>query len=103
MRFKTNAIIVYTPTVKYLLQKWEQAFQEMVSMAQEPLCTSGFDGTHSEHSGHYHGRALDFNVSEVPFELRKPLENRVRELLGPDYYVELESDHYHLQRNKNTF
>jgi hypothetical protein len=103
MRFKTNTIIIHTPTVKFILAVWERAFKETVSAAYEPECTSGMDGTHSEHSGHYHGRALDFSSSIVPFHLRKNLENRARELLGPDFYIELESHHFHVQRNHDTF
>ncbi len=105
MKFKQNVIIMFNSTCQNILSMWEQACQNIILVEYEPECTSGFDGTHSLESGHYYGRSLDFSLKEVPFELRWPLKHQAQDLLGADYLVLLEAgkNHYHIQRQKDSF
>jgi len=104
MNFKPNVIVIFNPTILRMMEAFEQACQEIVSMTYVPTVTSGLEGTHSNAmSGHYFARSIDFRSKDVPFELRMPLKNRAQELLGSDYLVLLEDNHYHIQRQKESF
>lgn len=68
----------------------------------EAVITSGADGKHSRTSKHYPENnasglveALDFRTWNVLHPGRVAL--RIREKLGPDYDVVLESDHIHIE------
>lgn len=65
------------------------------------MCSSGLEGSHSEESGHYHGRALDIHKHDMPVHLVGKVVERVAQILGPDYYVEHELSHIHIQKNKD--
>ena len=103
MDFLPNTVVIWTVTNLTIKAAWEEACQQIISMVYVPTLTSGMEGKHSLESGHYHGRALDFRSKDVPFELRMPLKNRAQELLGSDYLVLLEDNHYHVQRQKESF
>ena len=103
MNFLPNTVVIWTVTNIAIKEAWEAACQQVISMIYVPTLTGGMEGQHSLESGHYHGRALDFRSKDVPFELRMPLKNRVQELLGADYLVLLEDNHFHVQRQKESF
>lgn len=103
MKFKTNVVICFNETCQFILASWAEACCRAVSMTYEPTCTSGMDGTHSISSGHYYGRSLDFRVRDIPFELRRNVQTAAQELLGPSYLVLLEQNHFHVQRQHDSF
>ena len=103
MKFKANVIVIFNPTVQTIMDGWEKACHAVISLRYEPTVTSGMDGAHSLDSGHYYGRALDFRSSDIPFTIRANLVAAAQEILGPKYFVLLESDHIHIQRQKDSF
>lgn len=109
MNFVPNITTTWTLTNLAIKDAYEQACKEILGPMYIPTCTSGNSGDHSIESGHFHGRALDFRSHDIP-EVKKPLlTKRMIELLGPNYYMVLErnletkQEHFHVQRNKNTF
>jgi uncharacterized protein YcbK (DUF882 family) len=63
----------------------------------ELMLTSGIEGAHSRGSLHYAGSAADLRTQSVPLEKLKPLVERIRIALGPDFDVVLESNHLHIE------
>lgn len=103
MLFKLNIQIVFNATCLFILESWTEACKRAVSMTYEPTCTSGLDGKHSDHSGHYYGRALDFRSRDVDYHLRENLKQAAQEILGPHFLVLLEQNHFHIQRQHDSF
>ena len=67
----------------------------------ECIVTSANDSTHSQHSLHYLGRALDFRTKNYPGS-RTLLRNNVAAALGDDFDVVLEdvggeNEHLHVE------
>ena len=102
--FKPNVIVVWTHTNIEIADGFCQACTE-VYPGYIPTLTSGSDGIHSDQSGHYYGRALDFRSHDLPNDgnLIWQIKERWEELLGVNYLCILEGDHFHLQRQKNSF
>jgi len=103
MRFKTNVTVTFTKTNKAILGAFKRSCQEVLGVGYEPEITSGLEGTHSEESGHYHGRALDFHKHDIPVTLLPKILDLTSTYLGADYYLLNHETHIHIQRNKNTF
>ena len=63
------------------------------------VITSGTDGTHMVGSKHYTGEALDFRTQGVESTTLNLWVERVKERLGPDYQVIIESTppHIHIE------
>lgn len=61
------------------------------------VITSGCDGKHMPTSLHYTGHALDFRTREFPVEALQEVRARLKAVLGPDYDVVLEKDHFHVE------
>jgi hypothetical protein len=61
--------------------------------SEEPVITSTWEGTHSSSSWHYFCRALDFRLPKNVDGMIDVLKNR----LGKDYDVVLESTHIHIE------
>lgn len=59
--------------------------------------TSGTDGSHSKNSLHYAGLAVDTRTRDIAKEFHKELTRRLREALGSEFDVVLESDHIHIE------
>jgi hypothetical protein len=59
--------------------------------------TSGRDGRHIPGSLHAKGRAFDFRSRDIPEGDREDLFSEVREALGPEFDVVVESDHVHVE------
>ena len=57
------------------------------------VITSARDGKHNEDSFHYKGQAIDLRTKHVLEALTK----QIKEYLGTDYDVVLESDHIHIE------
>lgn len=102
MRFKLNTTVIFTRTNLTIIKAVEGACLSILGPTYEPECTSGQEGDHSEESGHYHGRALDFKINDIYHTNHDPIKKKVQSLLGPDYFVLLEPTHLHVQRNKDS-
>jgi hypothetical protein len=61
------------------------------------VITSARDGTHSQHSLHYSGNALDLRTYNVPTEALSLLFLDLKHALGEQFDVVLESDHFHIE------
>jgi hypothetical protein len=59
--------------------------------------TSGSDGQHMPRSLHYKGKALDFRTRDVPASQRYKIVKSVKQRLGADFDVVLETDHLHIE------
>src|SRR5690349_11589925 len=64
----------------------------------ECVITAGNDGTHSETSEHYAGRAVDLRINNLPSPIvdGRAIVSELTQALGRDYQVLLETDHIHL-------
>lgn len=62
----------------------------------EAIFTSGSDGKHSTGSEHYVGHALDWRTRHLPLETAKAIAADVKDRLGPDFDILLESAPPHL-------
>lgn len=85
------------PTTRRIIDAAEYAFGKYNI---QPTITSAMDGTHVANSKHYSGDALDFRIWES--DSRGVTNNILQEMkyyLGSDYYLQLESDHIHVQYN----
>ena len=61
------------------------------------VITSGNDGKHGPNSLHYVGKALDLRTRHLHGQAIQQIVDRLREALGDQYDVVLESDHIHLE------
>lgn len=60
--------------------------------------TSALDGTHSENSLHYSGRAIDIRIKNVPTDdMKNLIVEELRNSLGDAYDIIVESDHIHIE------
>ena len=64
----------------------------------ECVITAGNDGTHSDTSEHYSGRAIDLRTNHLPSpSVDGPaIATELADALGRDYHVLFEKDHIHL-------
>jgi hypothetical protein len=68
------------------------------------VVTSGRDGKHATNSLHYKDQALDFRTKHVPRARLNDLVSAIREALGPEFDVILESrgkenEHLHVEHD----
>lgn len=61
------------------------------------VLTEGTGGAHRADSLHYRGYAIDVRSRDIPEAERVHVRDAARRLLGPDYDVILESDHFHIE------
>ena len=75
-------------------KKLNEIARRVWSIEQEELIiTSAYEGTHSEGSLHYADLAVDIRRGSNGQQVRDELKNK----LGMDYDVCLESDHIHIE------
>ena len=55
---------------------------------------------HRHDSKHNDGRALDFSITGIPMLTLKMMQEELSVLLGPDYDVVLEKNHFHIEWDK---
>ncbi len=67
----------------------------------DAIITSGRDGTHGPRSLHYFGRALDLRIRHLSDGLAKTIRDEIKNALGIDFDVVLESDHIHVEYDPN--
>ena len=66
---------------------------------QECVITSGRESVHGRNSRHYIGCALDFRNRDMnPGDFVK-VADKVRKVLGEEYFSQMESNHLHIQFN----
>lgn len=101
MRFKDSTIILsMTPAIVAILQAAEAAY---AAIRVPCWVTSGNDGRHMNGSFHYRDRAVDFRTGhhwQNPLLTQAEAEEvaaAMRQRLGQDYDVVLESDHLHVE------
>lgn len=63
---------------------------------EELVITSAVDGIHSKTSRHFLGFALDFRTRYFTHEKILQVAQDLRDALGDDFYVRVESDHIHV-------
>jgi hypothetical protein len=63
----------------------------------EAVVTSGIEGSHSRASLHYAGAAIDLRVRDVNGNDLPRLAAKLKQRLGDDFDVLLESDHIHVE------
>lgn len=61
------------------------------------VVTSGLDGRHRNNSLHYAGLALDLRSRNLAGKARIQVLNELREALGDEFQVLMESDHIHVE------
>lgn len=61
------------------------------------VITSGSDGKHGPNSLHYSGKALDLRTNNLRSESVHPIYLKLKQALGEQFDVVLESDHIHLE------
>ena len=68
-------------------------------MGFDCVMTAGVDGKHSRASAHYTGRAADYRTRHVPEDQHVLLGNKLREALGPEFDVLIETTppHVHVE------
>lgn len=75
-------------------QVWKEQGMQSVTI------TSALDGDHGTRSLHPSGQAIDLRIWGLP-SMRSAAE-QVKDLLGPDYDVILETDHLHIEFDPKT-
>jgi hypothetical protein len=63
----------------------------------ECVLTSCLDGTHSKHSLHYKGYAVDVRTRNAPQNTRQTIADVIQHRLGDEYDVVHESTHIHIE------
>jgi len=66
---------------------------------QTLVVTSAVDGKHSKKSKHYLGLAIDTRTRYFSLSTLVRVGKQIREALGSEYYVIIESNHIHIQFN----
>ena len=61
------------------------------------VITSGSDSKHGPNSLHYVGKALDLRTNNLPPQAVQSIVDRLKEALGSQFDVVLESDHIHIE------
>jgi hypothetical protein len=61
------------------------------------VITSASDGKHGPNSLHYKGKALDLRTSNVPTAILHLVHRGLKDSLGAQFDVVLESDHIHVE------
>lgn len=69
------------------------------SHGQELVITSGLEGEHKKDSKHYTGEAIDVRTWDLVN--KQDCCTRIREALGDEYDVVLESSHIHIEYDPN--
>lgn len=61
------------------------------------VLTAGIDGNHAAGSSHYQGEAIDLRTSTIPEDKRAGILAEIIKRLTPDYFAQVEVDHFHIQ------
>lgn len=61
------------------------------------VITSASDSTHCNNSLHSHGLAIDLRIKNIPFATILAITKEIKQDLGNEFDVVLESDHIHIE------
>jgi len=61
------------------------------------IITSAVDGRHERHSHHRKGCAIDLRINNIPADILPEIVAKIKNALGMQFQVILESDHIHLE------
>ena len=117
---KRGVICVTNSTTDIMSMVFEDICREVIDPYFEGQRTSGVEGNHSQapESGHYYGRSEDYGFEgrhvltktpiKIPDNIRQEIadecQRRFDHMWGKSmFYVLLEKDHFHFQRQKNSF
>jgi len=75
--------------IPFIMQIWSQWG------VRDLFITSANDAAHMENSKHFSGNAIDIRSRNIPNCIEMCVE--IREALGPDFDVVIESDHVHIE------
>ena len=89
--------VVLVSNKKYIFDILIAARSAYAKHGKDVVITSGIDGTHRPNSLHYKGLALDLRTNHLTDGQRVEIMNDLRSLLGDDYDVVFEGDHFHLE------
>jgi len=118
MRYKRGVVTVQNDTTDAMERAFATACRQVMGPDFEPECTSGIEGNHSAESGHYYGRAEDLGFTgrsrstgkrkTIPETQRGRIASLTQGELNKEpspaiYLVILESHHFHVQRQKDSF
>lgn len=95
MQFKDGVDLALAPKMARALPAIDRAFEATVG--HECTITSAHDGVHSAHSLHYAGLAVDVRTRDLTKEQIETLAKALRETLGKDFDVVVETDHIHIE------
>jgi hypothetical protein len=79
--------------IAYTIATWVYS----TKTGQRCVITSGGDGKHGPNSLHYKGKALDLRTNNLRPEQVHPVYITLKECLGAQFDVKLESDHIHVE------
>jgi hypothetical protein len=82
------------PEILFAVMAAERAYNRA---GHELVVTSCVDSKHGRGSLHYSGAAVDLRTRDVPSDAMQGIVTEIRESLGPDFDVILESDHLHAE------
>lgn len=71
--------------------------EPVISKHAKFVVTSVCDGTHMKTSLHYQGLAMDVRTREIPEVMLRPCLEEIKSVLGSQFDVVLEGDHYHIE------
>ena len=95
MRVKDNTVNITAilPALVWALSVIDDVYESHQANA---IITSGNDGTHSRTSLHYANAAVDIRMSNVPQNERQQVADQIKNRLGIDFDVILETNPLHL-------
>ena len=73
----------------------------VLGLPSNTLVTSGNYSQHMEGSLHYQDKALDFRTRDLTKDQVVQWAGEIQRRLGPDYDVVIESDHLHVEFQKD--
>ncbi|MGR3219509.1 MAG: hypothetical protein ACUZ8H_06790 [Candidatus Anammoxibacter sp.] len=85
------------PDILYAIDKCKDVFDEY---KYDCTITSTTDGKHMTNSLHYVGFAIDLRTRHIQKRHLEQMTHDLKDILGRDYDVILESNHWHIEMDK---
>ena len=97
--FKSGVTVHSASLKRYQVINILSVADQVAPKGYDLTVTSGCDGRHTTNSAHYTGKAFDLRTRDLEPNIAKKWCDRIRDALGSQYFVLLESDHIHIQFN----
>lgn len=94
LKLKEGVQLTATKAVSKILDAGDLAF---TAIGKDCVVTSGRDGVHQVHSKHYTDEAVDLRRFHLQPDEVSPMVQTLKQLLGQDFDVVLEGDHFHIE------